>query len=192
MRPLLKTRTPATTLFALGALAPPLGLLALGCVFNNTPIEIRYLAYATPFTALLLAQALRRHPVLQTFLLFTESFAIIGLAFAPATMQPQARAARQAAALANPATLTLLPYGNDGVGIPGPFIASSPDNMRLALITPHHLPPLQNQQQITLVTLTIDNASRATTTAAPHLFRQPPLLAPAIGLHPHPPLHRHL
>ncbi len=178
LRPLLKTRTPATSLFALGALAPPLGLLALCCVFNNTPIEIRYLAYATPFTALLLAQALRHRPILQTFLLLAESFAIIGLAFAPATMQPQARAARQAAALANPATLTLLPYGNDGVGIPGPFIASSPATLRLALITPHHLPPLQNQQQITLVTLTIDNASRATTTAALTYFASHPCWHP--------------
>ena len=39
-----------------------LGLLALGAVFNNTPIEVRYLAFSTPFLALLLAGALGSAP----------------------------------------------------------------------------------------------------------------------------------
>jgi hypothetical protein len=40
------------------ALAPPVGLLGLGVVFNNTPIELRYLSFATPFMALLVAGAM--------------------------------------------------------------------------------------------------------------------------------------
>ncbi len=38
-----------------GAIAPPLGLLMLGAVFNNTPIELRYLSFGLPFVALLAA-----------------------------------------------------------------------------------------------------------------------------------------
>ena len=42
-------------LLAMAAAAPPVGLLLLGLAFNNTPIELRYLAFATPFVGLLLA-----------------------------------------------------------------------------------------------------------------------------------------
>lgn len=37
------------------ALAPPIGLLLLGAVFDNTPIELRYLSFGLPFVALLTA-----------------------------------------------------------------------------------------------------------------------------------------
>ncbi len=123
---------PAFLLFALAAAATPVGLLALGVVFHNTPIEIRYLAFSTPFVALLCAGALPR-PWLGV-LLAVEACAIIGLAIAPATMQPQGAAARAAAALATPDTLVLLPFGNDGVGVAGPFIAAAPDDLRILLI----------------------------------------------------------
>ena len=53
---------------------------------------------------------------------------------APATMQPQGRAARLAAAW--PGAVVALPYGNDGVGVPGPFIEAAPDAMRLILLRP--------------------------------------------------------
>ena len=48
----------ARRLLLAAALAPPVGLLALGAVFDNTPIELRYLAFAVPFATLLLAGAL--------------------------------------------------------------------------------------------------------------------------------------
>lgn len=140
-------------LFALLALSPPCGLLVLGLIFGNTPIEIRYLTFSLPFLALLLAPALPR-PLLVT-LLTVQFCAIAGLAFAPATMQPQAAAARAAAAY--PGALVLLPFGNDGVGIPGPFIAAAPDNMRILLLHPGALP----QVQAAVVTIAVDNASRA-------------------------------
>ena len=49
-------------LLTLAVLAPPVGLLVLGLVFNATPIELRYLALATPFAGLLLAGALGSLP----------------------------------------------------------------------------------------------------------------------------------
>ena len=36
-------------MFAAAALAPIGGLLALGFIFNNSPIEVRYLAFSTAF-----------------------------------------------------------------------------------------------------------------------------------------------
>jgi hypothetical protein len=137
--------------FALLAIAPPCGLFALGILFHNTPIEIRYLAFSLPYLALLLAPALPR-PLLGVTLT-VQAAAIIGLAFAPATMQPQAHAARLAARY--PGALILLPFGNDGVGIPGPFIATAPGTMRILLL--HGTIPLSG----IFVSLPIDGASRA-------------------------------
>ncbi len=153
----LHRRHPHARLFALLTIAPPCGLFALGLIFGNTPIEIRYLAFSTPFLALLLAPAalapaLPRVPL--AIMLATQTAAIVGLAIAPATMQPQARAAHQAAAYPN--ALVELPYGNDGVGIPGPFIATAPDNMRIKLLHPGAVA----QTQAIVVTLAIDNESR--------------------------------
>ncbi len=44
------------------AVATPIGLLVLGAVFDNTPIEIRYLSFGLPFIALLVAWALSPNP----------------------------------------------------------------------------------------------------------------------------------
>jgi hypothetical protein len=148
-------------LFAMTALATPVGLFLLGLVFNNTPIEIRYLAFSIPSLALILASLPRP---LHATLILLESLGTFGLAFAPATMQPQALAAREAAALSTPATLTLVSYGNDGVGIPGPFITAAPDALSIQLIK--SAPPLaQLPPHIILATITADDASRSTVAA---------------------------
>jgi hypothetical protein len=114
-------------------IATPAGLLALGLIFDNTPIELRYLAFATPYAALLLAGALadRRWPTAAVLTL--QAAAIAGLLLRPETMQPMRDAAREAAALADMQTVVLLPQGNDGVGLVGAFIASAPGNLRLML-----------------------------------------------------------
>ena len=53
--------TPETrVLLAMTAAAPPIGLLLLGFAFDNAPIELRYLAFATPYIGLLLAATLPR------------------------------------------------------------------------------------------------------------------------------------
>jgi hypothetical protein len=154
----LARRTEATALLVMAALAPPLGLLALGIIFNNTPIEIRYLTFSIPYVALLFAQALPSR--LLMLLLAVESLGIAGLALAPATMQPQAAAAREAARLATPQTLILVPYGNDGVGVPGPFIASAPDDLRIQLFHGTQ-PDLGGETRLILVTINADDSSRA-------------------------------
>jgi hypothetical protein len=148
-------------LFTLTALATPVGLFVLGLVFNNTPIEIRYLAFSIPSFALILATIPK--PLL-AILILVESLGTTGLAFVPSTMQPQAFAAREAAAQSTPSTLTLVPYGNDGVGVPGPFIAAAPDSLTIQLIksAPNlsQLPP-----HIILAKITADDSSRATIAA---------------------------
>jgi hypothetical protein len=157
-------------LFTLAAIAPPCGLLGLGFIFHNTPIEIRYLAFSLPYLALLFAAALPAP--LRALLLVVQSGAIIGLAFAPSTMQPQARAARLITELNQPAALILLPFGNDGVGIPGPFIAASPNTARIELLRPGIMPDLSHEPAIILANIQPDAASRAATAQALIYFQQ--------------------
>ncbi len=123
-------------LLLLCTLATPAGLLALGFVFNNTPIELRYIAFATPFFAVLLASAFASlpqraaHPALWA-LLVVQALSIAGLMTRPETMQPQAQAARAAQMLATGGTLALVPYGNDGVGVMAAFVSESADGLRI-------------------------------------------------------------
>jgi hypothetical protein len=147
-------------LFILTTIATPIGLFLLGLIFNNTPIEIRYCSFSIPSLALLLATL---PTPLRTTLILLESLGTIGLAFAPSTMQPQALAAHQAAALTTPQTLTLIPFGNDGVGIPGPFIAAAPNNLTIQIIKSP--PDLTRQTHIILATITADDSSRLTVAA---------------------------
>jgi hypothetical protein len=157
-----RNRTETTLPLTALTLATPAGLLALGFIFHNTPIEIRYLAFSLPYLSLLIAAAVPTP--LRATLIAIQSLAIAGLALAPATAQPQSSAAHQAAALSTPATLTLLPFGNDGVGIPGPFLwqalAAAPDQMTILLVHPGAPPDLAGQTKLTLATITIDDDSR--------------------------------
>ena len=139
-------------LLALAA-ATPAGLLALGLVFRTTPIEIRYLAFALPWVALAIAPALPR--AVLVLWLSVGAAAVAGLMLAPATMQPQGRAAHLAAAY--PGALVALPYGNDGVGVPGPFIAAAPDAMRILLLRPGEAVPPGSVR----VAIRADDKSRA-------------------------------
>jgi hypothetical protein len=125
----------AFSLLSLMAAATPVGLIALGLLFDNTPIELRYLAFSLPFVAVLLAGTLARGPSwLTALVLGVQALAIAGLLLRPETMQPQARTAALAAAAAGPEGLVLVPFGNDGVGIPGAFIASAPDGLRIRFV----------------------------------------------------------
>ena len=51
---------PAIRMILGAAMAPPIGLLLLGVVFDNTPIELRYLSFGLPFVGLLVALSLPR------------------------------------------------------------------------------------------------------------------------------------
>ncbi len=157
----------ARMLFGLAALAPPVGLLILGAIFNNTPIEVRYLTFSTPFVGLLLAGALASRAA--AAVLIVQGAAIAGLMLAPQTMQPARAAARAAAALVQDGVV-LLPRGNDGVGVVGAFAIEAPPELPLLLIPALASPGqirsrIQPWHRVVLALLEQDAASRAASAA---------------------------
>jgi hypothetical protein len=154
-------------MFALAALAPGVGLLILGAIFNNTPIEVRYLAFSTPFVGLLLAGALGARWV--AIVLAVQAISIAGLMLAPQTMQPAGAAAHAAAELVEDGVV-LLPRGNDGVGVVGAFAIESPPALPLLLIpadaTPEQIRArIRPWHRVVLALLEQDTASRAASEA---------------------------
>jgi Dolichyl-phosphate-mannose-protein mannosyltransferase len=125
-------------LLAIAAAAPPLGLLLLGLVFDSAPIELRYLAFATPFVGLLLAGAFATLPrragrMSCGLVLAVQIMSLAGLMTRPETMQPARATAVAAAALVGDGVV-LLPHGNDGVGIVGAFAIEAPPTLRLLVV----------------------------------------------------------
>lgn len=176
-------------LLAMCAVAPPAGLILLGLVFNNTPIELRYIAFATPFFGLLVAGALATLrpglavPVLVA-LLAIQGASLAGMMLRPETMQPQAAATREVTALAGPDGLVLVPYGDDGVGIAGAVVTEAPDWLRLYVV-PRHATPDQiraaigGSQHVVLALLGLDRNSRATLPAMEEAFSDPKCWRPS-------------
>jgi hypothetical protein len=102
------------------------GLLLLGMVLGQTPIELRYLAFSVPFVGLLLAGALgslrpRWRMAIGVPLGMVQAVALLGMMTRAETMQP-ARATAAAAARLVGDGVVLLPRGNDGVGVVGAFV----------------------------------------------------------------------
>ncbi len=154
----------ARSLLAMCAVASLLGPLLLGVMFANSPIELRYLAFATPFFALLLAAAMPRW--LRYATLAVQAIALVGLMTRPETMQP-ARAAAQAATPFLGDGVVLLPRGNDGVGIVGAFANEVPGSSRILIIAPDASPQQIRAQvvqfsRVVLAMLAQDASSRAT------------------------------
>jgi uncharacterized membrane protein len=168
--------TPAARrLLVMTAAAPAVGLLLLGFAFDNTPIELRYLAFATPFIGLLLAAALP--PWLRAIVLAVQAIGLLGLITRPETMQPARATAAAAASLARDGVV-LLPQGNDGVGIVGAFAAQSPPSLPLLVIgrdaTPAEIRTrAAAYRRVVLVLLDQDAASRATLPTMRHAFADP-------------------
>ena len=158
-------------LLTLASLAPPAGLVLLGLAFNATPIELRYLAFATPFAGLLLAGALgslRRRWCLciGSAVLAIQAASLLGMMTRQETMQP-ARATAQAAAALVEGGMVLLPRGNDGVGVVGAFVNEAPDGMRLSIAdqtdTRHQLhAKVGTAPRVVLALIGVDATSRAT------------------------------
>ncbi len=151
------------SLLAICAVTSLLGPLLLGIVFANSPIELRYLAFATPFIALLLAAALPRW--LRYATLAIQAIALIGLTTRAETMQP-ARATAQAAAQFLGEGIVLLPRGNDGIGIVGAFANEVADSTRILIIAPDEAPQqirskIAQPSRVVLAMLAQDAASRA-------------------------------
>ncbi len=162
-------------LLVMTAVAPPIGLLLLGVVFDNTPVELRYLAFATPFVGLLLAAALPHYA--RNAVLAIQAVALIGLMMRPETMQP-ARATAVAAASLVHNGVVLLPHGNDGVGIVGAFAVESPPTQRLLVIGREETPAeirarASRYPRMALALLDQDAASRATLPIMLQAFADP-------------------
>jgi hypothetical protein len=162
-------------MFALAAAATPVGLLVLGMIFDNTPIELRYLAFSTPFIALLLAGAVG--PRLLSVLLVVQAASIMGLILAPRTMQPAHATARAAAALVGDGVV-LLPRGNDGVGIVGAFAIEAPPALPLLVIRGGETPDairarIKGIHRIVLALMEQDNQSRAAADAMRQALTDP-------------------
>ena len=131
----------AAALFGMAAVAPVLGLCLMGLAAGSIPVEIRYLCFAIPPFALLLAQAISCLPrraglSCLALLLAVQGMSVAGLLTRPETMQPEGAAARAAWAAAGARGLVLLPRGNDGVGIVSAFLTAAPDDLHILLITP--------------------------------------------------------
>jgi hypothetical protein len=155
---------------ALAAMAPPVGLLALGVVFDNTPIELRYLSFAMPFVALLLAAALPRPAV--AAVLAVQALSIAGMATRAETMQPQEAAARGAAVLAGEHGVVVVPRGNDGVGVAGVFLLAAPPS--LLVMVAEKPPPEIRAPRVVLALLELDRESRLTSAALRAAFAADP------------------
>jgi hypothetical protein len=115
------------------AVAPPVGLMLLGFVFDNTPIELRYLSFGLPFVALLMAWALPRRVL--AVVLVVQFASIAGLLLSPRTMQPARAVAAEAVRLVGDGVV-LVPRGNDGVGIVGAFGIEAPPALPMLVIGP--------------------------------------------------------
>ena len=154
----------ACPLLTAAALAPPAGLIALGVAFDSTPIELRYLCFATPFLALLLAGALaslrpRAGVTVGAAVALVQALALAGLLTQPRTMQPARAAAAAAARLAGRRGEVLIPRGNDGVGVVGPFLLEAPPWLRVRVVAAP--PRALRARRLVLALIGADRASRA-------------------------------
>jgi hypothetical protein len=128
-------------LLGLATIATPAGLLLMGAASHSIPVEIRYLAFALPPLALLLAASLAslRRPwsrLVLAFVLTVQAASIAGLMTRPETMQPEGAAARAAFRAVGNTGLVLLPRGNDGVGLVAAFLTAAPDGLHVLLVDP--------------------------------------------------------
>ncbi len=177
-------RPGARGLLAMAALAPPLGLILLGLLFDATPIELRYLAFAVPFAALLLAGSLATLPrgmacVIGGTVLAIQAASLAGLFTRAETMQPARATAEAAAAAAWPKGVVLVPHGNDGVGIVGAFASEAPAWLPMLVVgrddtASHTRIRAGAYRRVVLALLGQDEASRATVQAMQAAFVQQP------------------
>jgi 4-amino-4-deoxy-L-arabinose transferase-like glycosyltransferase len=161
-------------LLAICAAAMPVGLLLLGFVFDNTPIELRYLAFATPFIGLLMATLPRS---VCGVVLAIQAASIVGLMTRPETMQPARATAMAAAALVGDGVV-LVPRGNDGVGIVGAFANEAPPGLHMLVVGPGESPAqlrarVGHYPRVVLALSGQDADSRATLSAMRETFAGP-------------------
>jgi Dolichyl-phosphate-mannose-protein mannosyltransferase len=169
-------------LLAMAAAAPPFGLLLLGLVSDSSPIELRYLAFATPFVGLLLAGTFASLPrgagrTVCCLVLAIQALSLSGLVSRQETMQPARATAASASALVGDGVV-LLPNGNDGVGIVGAFAIEAPATLRLLVVAKDASPAQVRERadgfrRAVLAQLGQDADSRATLPVMLQAFADP-------------------
>jgi hypothetical protein len=167
------------------AIATPLGLLALGAVFDNTPIELRYLSCSVPFVALMVASVVHCRRRMLAAVLAVQTLSVAGLIERPETMQP-AKATAAAAVAIGDADLVVLPRGNDGIGIVGAFAREAPADMKLLVVGPDQTPDAIRARaagfrRIVLATIAVDTDSQAAVPAMRAAFTGPDWRPVAFG-----------
>jgi hypothetical protein len=173
-------------LTAAASVAPPIGLLLLGFVFDNTPIELRYLSFGLPFVALLVAWAsspaggVRR--VVLPVVLAVQCAGVAGLLLSPRTMQPYRVAAAEAAGLVADGVV-LVPRGNDGVGVVGAFAIEAPPALPILLLRPSDpiADRIREYRRVVLADLPQDRDSIATIEAMRAVLSKPDWRRVAVG-----------
>ncbi|HZF75584.1 MAG TPA: hypothetical protein VE033_07115 [Acetobacteraceae bacterium] len=133
---------PTRWLWLLGLAAPSAGLLALGAMAGNLPIELRYLAFAAPFAAALAAGGLaalaEQRPRLARLafavLVAVQAAGAAGMVLHPATRQAHRDALTALDPHLGPGSLLLAPYGNDGVGLLGATLREAPPRQPMLVL----------------------------------------------------------
>jgi hypothetical protein len=128
-------------------------LLLLGAAFGTMPIELRYLAFAAPFVAALLAGAAqswarrlpRTAPAAFAVLLVVQAAGTAGMALHPATRQAYRDALAALAPSLGPEALLLVPEGNDGVGIVGAVLAEAARDQPMLVLRLEEIPLLHDR-----------------------------------------------
>ena len=184
-------RPGARLLLAMALAAPPLGLVALGLAFDTTPIELRYLSFAVPYAALLLAGSLGTLPrrlslPVAALVLTIQAASVAGLLTRGETMQPARAVAGLSASLAWPGAVVLVPAGNDGVGVPGAFASEAPDWLPMLVVGQRETPGDIRIRagafpRAVLALLAQDDASRATAALLLESFSRQPCWQRAPG-----------
>lgn len=142
---------PTRWLWLGGFAAPSVGLLALGAAFGTMPIELRYLSFAAPFAAVMLAGAARgwarrlprAAPAAFAMLLAVQAAGVAGMALHPATRQAYRDALAALAPSLGPDALLLVPKGNDGVGLVGAVLAEAPRDQPILVLRLEEIPVLR-------------------------------------------------
>lgn len=132
----------ARWLWLAGALAPSAGLLALGAVFGNNPVELRYVAFSAPFAAALIAATAaawaRTAPRLAAVgfaaVLMVQAAGTLGMALHPATQQPFRHAIAALAPHLGEGSVMLVPFADDGVGVTGSLLREAPPHQKTLVL----------------------------------------------------------
>lgn len=133
---------PARWLLLGGAAAPSAGLLALGALFGNNPVELRYVAFSAPFAAALVAAAAadwaRTAPRWATAgfaaVLAVQAAGTLGMALHPATQQPFRHALAALAPRLGDGSVLLVPFAEDGVGVTGSLLWEAPPRQKTLVL----------------------------------------------------------